>query len=223
MVKKVTARTELVSVLPTKGFNFPSLRRGLRFHQWAKNALVFVPLVLGGKVHDSTAWLHALGGFVALSVLASATYVLNDLWDLTEDRRHWSKKNRPLASGDLSIATGIGLIAGGGLASFLLAALMRRELRRNARALSRHQSRLFVSAETRTDRRRFHSGRAFFDASGARRGRHRHRVFAVAVCFLHVLILVAVDGEASDRNHAHGRAWARRNARPRLSRRATRH
>ena len=44
MVKKVTARTELVSVLPTKGFNFPSLRRGLRFHQWAKNALVFVPL-----------------------------------------------------------------------------------------------------------------------------------------------------------------------------------
>ena len=124
MVKKVTARTELVSVLPTKGFNFPSLRRGLRFHQWAKNALVFVPLVLGGKVHDSTAWLHALGGFVALSVLASATYVLNDLWDLTEDRRHWSKKNRPLASGDLSIATGVGLIAGGGLASFLLAALM---------------------------------------------------------------------------------------------------
>ena len=124
MVKKVTARTELVSVLPTKGFNFPSLRRGLRFHQWAKNALVFVPLVLGGKVHDLTAWLHALGGFVALSVLASATYVLNDLWDLTEDRRHWSKKNRPLASGDLSIATGVGLIAGGGLASFLLAALM---------------------------------------------------------------------------------------------------
>jgi len=124
MEKKITTRTELAAVFPTKTLNFPSLRRGLRLHQWAKNALVFVPLILGGKAHDATAWLHGLAGFTALSLLASATYVLNDLWDLAEDRRHWSKRHRPLASGDLSIATGIGLIAGGGLLSFILAALM---------------------------------------------------------------------------------------------------
>ncbi len=123
MKKKITTRTELAAVLPTKILSFPTLRRGLRFHQWAKNALVFVPLILGGKAHDQTAWLHALGGFAALSLLASATYLLNDLWDLTEDRRHWSKKNRPLASGDLPIATGIGLIVGGGALAFTLAAL----------------------------------------------------------------------------------------------------
>jgi 4-hydroxybenzoate polyprenyltransferase len=90
----------------------------------AKNALVFVPLILGGKAHDSAAWLHGFTGFAALNLLASATYVLNDLWDLPEDRRHWSKRHRPFASGDLSIAAGIGLIAIGGLLSFLLAFMM---------------------------------------------------------------------------------------------------
>jgi 4-hydroxybenzoate polyprenyltransferase len=124
MEKKIRTRTELAAVFPTRILSFPSLRRGLRFHQWAKNALVFVPLVLGGKMHDSSAWIHSLAGFFALSLLASATYVLNDLWDLTEDRRHWSKKNRPFASGDLPIAAGIALVAGGGVMSFLLAALI---------------------------------------------------------------------------------------------------
>jgi 4-hydroxybenzoate polyprenyltransferase len=124
MEKKIATRTELAAVFPSKTLNFQSLRRGLRLHQWAKNALVFVPLILGGKAQDPTAWLHGLAGFAALSLLASATYVLNDLWDLPEDRRHWSKRYRPLASGDLSIAAGIGLIAGGGLLSFVLAALM---------------------------------------------------------------------------------------------------
>jgi 4-hydroxybenzoate polyprenyltransferase len=121
MEKKIETLTDLVAVLPSNALSFPTLRRGLRLHQWAKNALVFVPLVLGGKAHDPSAWLHAFAGFIALSLLASATYVLNDLWDLTEDRRHWSKKKRPLASGDLPIATGVGLIAGGGTISFLLA------------------------------------------------------------------------------------------------------
>jgi 4-hydroxybenzoate polyprenyltransferase len=124
MEKKITTRTELAAVFPTKALNFPSLRRELRLHQWAKNALVFMPLILGGKAHDSTAWLHVLAGFVVLSLLASATYVFNDLLDLEDDRRHWSKKHRPLASGELSIATGIGLIATGSLLSFLLAFLL---------------------------------------------------------------------------------------------------
>jgi 4-hydroxybenzoate polyprenyltransferase len=122
MKKKIETLTELAAVIPTKILDFPTLRRGLRFHQWAKNALVFIPLILGGKALDAAAWAHAFGGFAALSLLASATYLLNDLWDLAEDRRHWSKKNRPLASGDLPIATGIGLIAGGGAVAFAIAA-----------------------------------------------------------------------------------------------------
>ena len=91
------------------------LRRSLRLHQWAKNALLFVPLVLGGKALDTSAWLAAILGFIALGLTASSTYVINDLWDFPSDRRHWSKRNRPLASGDLSIREGI-LLAVLGLA-----------------------------------------------------------------------------------------------------------
>lgn len=100
------------------------LRRSMRLHQWAKNALLFVPLVLGGKALEASAWMAAMLGFIALGLTASAAYVINDLWDLPSDRRHWSKRLRPLASGDLSIREGIvlallGLTAGFGAAATL--------------------------------------------------------------------------------------------------------
>ncbi|WP_370678215.1 UbiA family prenyltransferase [Pleomorphomonas sp. PLEO] len=93
------------------------LRRSLRLHQWVKNGLVFVPLILSGQLFDPWDWLRVLIGFIAIGLLASATYVLNDLWDLSEDRQHWSKRNRPLASGRLSIIGGVTLIASCGLGS----------------------------------------------------------------------------------------------------------
>jgi 4-hydroxybenzoate polyprenyltransferase len=83
-----------------------ALLRALRPHQWVKNALVFVPLVLGGLLLEIDAWRYAFLGFAALCLAASASYVFNDLWDLQSDREHWSKRNRPFASGDLSVATG---------------------------------------------------------------------------------------------------------------------
>lgn len=124
LTKRIAAETELAAVFQNRAFGFPSLRRALRLHQWAKNALIFVPLILGGKTQDPVAWLHGLAGFLALSLLASATYILNDLWDLADDRKHWSKRHRPLASGNLTIAAGIGLIAAAGFAALVLAALM---------------------------------------------------------------------------------------------------
>ncbi|MEJ0050526.1 MAG: UbiA family prenyltransferase [Methylovirgula sp.] len=120
--QQIEARTELAAFLPGVLFNFPALRRGLRLHQWAKNALIFVPLILGGKAHDASAWLHALAAFVALSLLASATYLLNDLWDLADDRQHWSKKKRPIANGELPISAALLLVALGGIAAFTIAA-----------------------------------------------------------------------------------------------------
>jgi 4-hydroxybenzoate polyprenyltransferase len=83
-----------------------ALVRALRPHQWVKNALVFVPLVLGGLLLEIDAWRYAFLGFAALSLAASASYVFNDLWDLQSDREHWSKRNRPFASGVLSVGTG---------------------------------------------------------------------------------------------------------------------
>ena len=118
LAKRVESITDVVANFPRRALGFTVLRRSLRLHQWAKNALIFVPLVLGGKAAEPAAWVHTLAAFVAFGLLASGTYLLNDLWDLREDRQHWSKKNRPLASGDLSIALGIGLIAVCGLGAF---------------------------------------------------------------------------------------------------------
>ncbi len=121
LIGKAREVTEIIASYPRRALGLNGIRRGLRLHQWAKNALIFVPLVLGGKATDIGAWTHALEGFFAFGLLASATYLLNDLWDLHEDRQHWSKKNRPIASGEMPIAFSVGLIAACGLAALGLA------------------------------------------------------------------------------------------------------
>jgi len=87
-----------------------ALIESLRLHQWAKNLLIFVPLVLAGKSDNVEAWTICLLGFLALGVLASSTYIANDLWDLNHDRLHWSKRERPLARGDLPVAVALVVI-----------------------------------------------------------------------------------------------------------------
>lgn len=121
LAEKAAAVTDIVASFPRRALSLNGLRRGLRLHQWAKNALIFVPLILGGKTTDPTAWIYALDAFLAFGLLASGTYLLNDLWDLHEDRQHWSKKHRPLASGELPIALSIGLMALCGLGALGLA------------------------------------------------------------------------------------------------------
>ncbi|MEO5806175.1 UbiA family prenyltransferase [Devosia sp.] len=81
--------------------------KALRVHQWAKNALVFVPLILSGMASHPMAVLQAGLAFAAMSLMASGTYLLNDLFDLADDRTHWTKRNRPLASGALRIKHGV--------------------------------------------------------------------------------------------------------------------
>ncbi len=75
----------------------------MRPHQWAKNALIFVPLVTSGLWADT--WLigQALAGFALFSLAASGVYLINDLLDIEADRAHRTKRHRPLASGALPI------------------------------------------------------------------------------------------------------------------------
>jgi 4-hydroxybenzoate polyprenyltransferase/phosphoserine phosphatase len=81
----------------------------LRVHQWAKNALVFVPLMTARRF-DLLAFAEAIGAFFAFSLAASAMYILNDVIDLDADRKHPSKKHRPLAAGSVPIGTAMVLI-----------------------------------------------------------------------------------------------------------------
>lgn len=83
-----------------------ALLRAMRIHQWSKNLLVFVPLLTAHLVLDAAAWGKSLLAFAAFSLLASGTYLLNDLHDLDADRRHPTKRRRPLASGELAIPAG---------------------------------------------------------------------------------------------------------------------
>ena len=112
-----------VTRLPPPRAGFGDWIKLLRLHQWAKNGLVFLPLLLGGALFSATAWRNCALGFLAMGLMASGTYVLNDLVDLHSDRRHWSKKTRAFASGLLPIWLGLALapacVAGG----FALAAL----------------------------------------------------------------------------------------------------
>ncbi len=84
--------------------------KALRLHQWAKNALLFVPLLLSGLASDPRAVGLAALGFLIFGLVASATYLLNDLIDLAADRQHRSKRNRPFASGALPLAEGLAAI-----------------------------------------------------------------------------------------------------------------
>jgi 4-hydroxybenzoate polyprenyltransferase/phosphoserine phosphatase len=80
--------------------------RMLRVHQYAKNALVFVPL-LTSHLFTAEAFAQALLAFLAFSLCASSIYILNDLVDLQDDRGHRSKCNRPLACGAIPLMHGV--------------------------------------------------------------------------------------------------------------------
>lgn len=79
------------------------LRRALRLHQWAKNLLVFVPLLAVHKLADLQLLFDATLAFLCFGACASSVYLLNDLLDLQDDRQHRTKRFRPLASGALPI------------------------------------------------------------------------------------------------------------------------
>lgn len=96
----------------------------IRVHQWAKNLIIFVPLVTAHQLLNPSHFLSAVGAFFSLSFIASATYILNDLLDLDHDREHRAKRWRPLASGAIGmpVAAVVGLallVAGLCLAAFL--------------------------------------------------------------------------------------------------------
>ncbi|MFZ1681436.1 MAG: UbiA family prenyltransferase [Rhizobiaceae bacterium] len=96
----------------------------LRVHQWLKNVLIGVPVVLNHEYFRAdTLWTVVLA-FLSFSAAASAIYIVNDLFDLSLDRRHRTKRNRPLASGAISIPTAMLVAAALLTVSVLLASFL---------------------------------------------------------------------------------------------------
>jgi 4-hydroxybenzoate polyprenyltransferase len=86
-----------------KSLRLPPLLVLLRPHQWAKNVLLFLPMMLAHRFHEASIILDSLLAVACFSMFASSVYVLNDYLDVEADRRHPHKRNRPLASGQIPL------------------------------------------------------------------------------------------------------------------------
>jgi 4-hydroxybenzoate polyprenyltransferase len=93
---------------------FLNLVRSLRPGQWTKNLFVFAPLVFAERLGDPIAVFRSGIAFVIFCALSGAIYLVNDVLDREQDRRHPIKANRPIASGAVSprIAVTLAVILG---------------------------------------------------------------------------------------------------------------
>ena len=87
-----------------------TLVKAIRVHQWAKNILIFVPLLLSHRVSVASLG-SAVAAFFCFSFMASSNYLVNDMLDIEDDRKHPGKRMRPFAAGDLAVTTGMSLAA----------------------------------------------------------------------------------------------------------------
>ena len=96
--------------------------KAMRVHQWLKNLLVFVPLLMAHAWDSSTAIVQSVQAFLAFGLCASSVYLLNDLLDLPSDRAHPRKRRRPFAAGDIPLLHGLWLMPGLLIAGLAVAA-----------------------------------------------------------------------------------------------------
>jgi 4-hydroxybenzoate polyprenyltransferase/phosphoserine phosphatase len=126
--RSLLAGLRAAGVLPVRTFTdaaspLKAWLRAVRLHQWAKNTLIFLPLLLAHS-RASGPIVAACLAFVSFGLAASATYILNDLLDLEADRHHPRKRRRPFAAGDISPIAGVATILLFLLCSLALALLL---------------------------------------------------------------------------------------------------
>lgn len=98
--------------------------KALRVHQWAKNLLLLVPVLTGFAFAEMWRFGVIALAFMAFSLTASATYLVNDLWDLDSDRAHPRKCKRPFACASIGILQGLAAAAALLLTAFFIASLI---------------------------------------------------------------------------------------------------
>lgn len=88
------------------GASLKAIYKSIRAYQWLKNLLVFVPLITSQQFTNMSAVTNSIIMFFCFSMVASFGYIVNDILDLQSDRAHPTKRERPFASGKLSIQQG---------------------------------------------------------------------------------------------------------------------
>lgn len=113
-----------LQVFDERTFSPKLFLKATRVHQWAKNALIFLPALTAHALAIGNNLATLLTAFLCFGCCASFSYIVNDLLDLEADRRHRSKKFRPFASGSLSISTGLFIALALFVTTVLLASAM---------------------------------------------------------------------------------------------------
>lgn len=80
-----------------------NILRLLRPRQWIKNLALFAAVTFTGELFNPQATIPVIVGFFVFCGVSSATYILNDILDVKNDRLHPFKKYRPIANGDISV------------------------------------------------------------------------------------------------------------------------
>jgi 4-hydroxybenzoate polyprenyltransferase/phosphoserine phosphatase len=122
--RAVTRQFPHVTVIARERRSARPYLRSLRMYQWAKNLLVFLPVVAGHRIFDAAVLIAAIVAFAVFSFAASSTYIVNDLLDLPGDRDHPRKRHRPFAAGEVAVGHGLILSAALMLAATAFAALL---------------------------------------------------------------------------------------------------
>ena len=112
LTSKIKKKYQVDAILDQRTPDLVDWIKTFRIHQWTKNLLIFLALFLGHEYLNLESWAQVGGTFIVFSIVASATYVFNDLIDLPADRNHETKSSRPLASGQVSIIAAASLSVG---------------------------------------------------------------------------------------------------------------
>jgi 4-hydroxybenzoate polyprenyltransferase/phosphoserine phosphatase len=109
LARTVRQRWPEARILSSRRLDARPVVRALRVHQWLKNLLLVVPM-LSAHAFTASRVLACLLAFVSFSLCASGVYIINDLVDLANDRRHRTKRSRPFASGALPVLAGATMV-----------------------------------------------------------------------------------------------------------------
>jgi 4-hydroxybenzoate polyprenyltransferase/phosphoserine phosphatase len=107
LAAQAAKRAEIEASFPGTHGPFFALLKAMRPHQWSKNLLVFVSILIAQNYTNVPLLLSTIVAFISFCLCSSAVYLINDLLDLEADRRHAEKCNRPFASGQVPLIYGV--------------------------------------------------------------------------------------------------------------------
>ncbi len=91
--------------------SFKTFIKLLRVKQWIKNIFVLPGIIFAGLITQLSAWVLIAFAFLSFCLASSAIYIFNDIMDKKEDSMHPEKKNRPIASGAVSVPFALSVMA----------------------------------------------------------------------------------------------------------------